>query len=89
MLNFEIYKYVLKELHKYPILETAILLLHAYSSYLLAEGLKLSGIVAILFAGIVLAHYAYKNLSEEAKVKITCRLVNFFVESQYKDAGSV
>jgi NhaP-type Na+/H+ or K+/H+ antiporter len=55
------------EMHKYPTLETALLLLYAYASYLLAEGLALSGIVAILFCGIVMAHYTFNNLSTESK----------------------
>jgi len=41
--------------------------LFAYGSYLLAEGLNLSGIVTILFHGIIVAHYAYNNLSREAQ----------------------
>jgi len=60
-----LFKYT--ELEKYPMLETAILFLYAYSSYLLADGLGLSGIVSILFCGIVMAHYTYNNLSKEAK----------------------
>lgn len=39
-----------------------------YSSYLLAEGLQLSGIVAILFISVTMAHYTIPNLSPEAKV---------------------
>jgi len=51
------------ELSKYPTLETVLLVLYAYASYLLAEGLGLSNIVAILFCGIVMAHYSFNNLS--------------------------
>ena len=39
-------------------------LLHAYGCYLLAEGLTLSGIVAILFCGLVMSHYTRNNLSK-------------------------
>jgi len=55
------------DLYKYPRTEAVLIILFAYQSYLMAESLKLSGIVAILFAGIVMAHYAYKNLSGEAQ----------------------
>lgn len=47
-----------------PVMETVILILYAYFSYLIAEGLSLSGIVAILFCGITMAHYSYNNLSK-------------------------
>jgi len=52
---------------EYAYLETSIIALFGYASYLLAEGTKLSGIVAILFCGIVQAQYAFENLSEESK----------------------
>ena len=45
-----------------------MLILFAYASYLLADGLSLSGIVAILFCGIVMSHYTFKNLSDESQV---------------------
>lgn len=48
-----------------PTLETIILALPAYSAYLLAEGLNLSGIVALLFAAITITHYAANNLTPE------------------------
>lgn len=54
-------------MYKYPTLEFALFVLYSFSSYLLAEGLNLSGIVAILFCGITMAHYTRKNLSVEAK----------------------
>jgi len=65
VVNALLYKHT--EMTKYPTLETSLLLLFAYASYLLAEGLALSGIVAILFCGIVMAHYSYNNLSKESK----------------------
>lgn len=55
------------DLYKYPRTEAVLIILFAYQSYLMAESLRLSGIVSILFAGIVMAHYAYKNLSGEAQ----------------------
>jgi len=54
-------------MYKYPTLEFALFVLYSFTSYLLAEALSLSGIVAILFCGITMAHYTRKNLSVEAK----------------------
>lgn len=44
-----------------------MMLMCPYVSYLIAEGLGLSGIVAILINGIMLSYYATPNLSEEAR----------------------
>eukprot|EP01118_Nematostelium_gracile_P013609 TRINITY_DN5163_c0_g5_i1.p1 TRINITY_DN5163_c0_g5~~TRINITY_DN5163_c0_g5_i1.p1 ORF type:complete len:601 (-),score=192.67 TRINITY_DN5163_c0_g5_i1:69-1667(-) len=66
----------LKHTHvdKYPYLESAVVALFGYSSYLIAEGATLSGIVSILFCGIVMGQYTYENLSAESK-ELT---MNFF-----------
>lgn len=37
--------------------EIALLLIGAYSSYGISEALALSGIMALFFCGVVLAHY--------------------------------
>ncbi|KAL3627182.1 Sodium/hydrogen exchanger 6 [Castilleja foliolosa] len=37
------------------------------SRYMLAEGLGLSGIVSILFTGIVMKHYSFSNLSDNSQ----------------------
>ncbi|KAJ3250913.1 monovalent cation:H+ antiporter, CPA1 (nhx1) [Chytriomyces hyalinus] len=50
-------------LHKHPALESCIITLLAYSSYLLSNSIHLSGIVSLLFASIVMKHYAYNNMS--------------------------
>lgn len=54
-------------LFNHVILEGALIMLIAYSSYLLADGIALSGIVAVLFCGIVMAHYTFNNLSAKAR----------------------
>jgi hypothetical protein len=42
-------------------------MLFAYSSYLFADGVQMSGIVSVLFCGIVMAHYTFNNLSAKAR----------------------
>ncbi|GAV81915.1 Na_H_Exchanger domain-containing protein, partial [Cephalotus follicularis] len=44
-------------------LECCLFVLFPYFSYMLAEGLGLSGIVSILFTGIAMKHYTFSNLS--------------------------
>ncbi|RYR12194.1 hypothetical protein Ahy_B04g069729 isoform A [Arachis hypogaea] len=48
---------------------------HISRKYMLAEGLGLSGIVSILFTGIVMKHYSYPNLSQSSQ-----RFVSAFFE---------
>ena len=43
-----------------------MLLLFSYGSYALAETLRLSGIMALFFSGIALAHFNPPNLSVES-----------------------
>jgi len=52
---------------KYSFLETAILVLFAYSSYLAAEAVNMSGIVSVLFCGICMSQYAFSNLSDASQ----------------------
>jgi len=47
--------------------EISMMLLCPWVSYLLAEGLKLSGIVSILTNGVFLSYYATPNISPAAK----------------------
>ena len=47
--------------------ELAMMLLCPYVSYLIAEGLELSGIVAILINGIFLSYYATPNITSTSK----------------------
>lgn len=44
-------------LRDYPSYEIGLLFLFAYSSYAFAEAIELSGIMALFFCGIVMAHY--------------------------------
>ncbi|XRB17000.1 sodium/hydrogen exchanger [Pseudoscourfieldia marina] len=53
------------------ILEASMLLSWPYMAYMLAEGLELSGIVAILFCGITMSHYTVHNLSQHARKVLT------------------
>ncbi|KAI9004226.1 Sodium/hydrogen exchanger family-domain-containing protein [Gaertneriomyces semiglobifer] len=53
--------------YEFPSLESSIIVLLAYSSYLLSNGVRLSGIVSLLFCGITLKHYAYNNMSLRTK----------------------
>ena len=62
----QVFKYSM--LHKYPSLEMSLVFIFAYFPYLLAEGCNLSGITAILFTGIVMAHYTHNNLSPLSQV---------------------
>ncbi|KAL4011572.1 hypothetical protein IC575_028633 [Cucumis melo] len=48
-------------------LECCLFVLFPYFSYMLAEGFGLSGIVSILFTGMVMKHYTYSNLSQSSQ----------------------
>ena len=61
-----VFKYV--DLRKYPSLEFGMMLILIYAPYGLAEGLHLSGIMAILFNGVVMSHYAHFNLSPVTQI---------------------
>jgi sodium/hydrogen exchanger 8 len=57
-------------LRKTPSLETAFMLIFMYSPYVFAEAMHLSGIMAILFAGIVMSHYTHFNLSPVTRITV-------------------
>ncbi len=57
-------------LRKHHSLEFAMWFLFAFGPYFLAEGLKLSGIMAVLFCGIVMSHYTHFNLSPVTQVTV-------------------
>eukprot|EP00794_Sanderia_malayensis_P018860 gene18860-20760_t len=54
----------------HPSLELGMMLVFSYAPYGLAEGLELSGIMAILFCGIVMSHYAHFNLSPVTQITV-------------------
>lgn len=59
-----------------PHLELAVFLVFSYMPYLLAEGLHLSGTVAILFTGTTMKRYTFPNLSPEAQ-KFSETMISF------------
>ncbi|KAK6269212.1 hypothetical protein QUC31_013372 [Theobroma cacao] len=65
--SFNLFKYAGLDIDNLQNLECCLFVLFPYFSYMLAEGLSLSGIVSILFTGIVMKHYTYSNLSENSQ----------------------
>ncbi|MCJ1378781.1 monovalent cation:H+ antiporter, CPA1 (nhx1) [Xylographa soralifera] len=53
---------------KFPKIESCLIILIAYASYFFAAGVGMSGIVALLFCGITLKHYAYYNMSRRTQL---------------------
>ncbi|XP_031476735.1 sodium/hydrogen exchanger 6-like [Nymphaea colorata] len=62
-----LFKYAGLDIDNLQNLECCLFVLFPYFSYMLAEGLGLSGIVSILFTGIVMKHYTFSNLSENSQ----------------------
>ncbi|KAL3064396.1 hypothetical protein OYC64_000630 [Pagothenia borchgrevinki] len=71
------------DLRKTPSLEFGMMIIFAYLPYGLAEGIKLSGIMSILFAGIVMSHYTHHNLSPVTQILMqqTLRTMAFMCET--------
>lgn len=71
------------DLRKNPSLEFGIMLVFTYAPYALAEGIHLSGIMAILFCGIVMSHYTHFNLSTVTQITMqqTMRTLAFIAET--------
>ena len=57
-------------IHREPPLEIAVFWIFPLLSYFAAELLGLSGVMSILFAGAVMGHYSYYNLSLENQVSV-------------------
>ncbi|RWS30428.1 sodium/hydrogen exchanger 8-like protein [Leptotrombidium deliense] len=76
-----LFKYI--DLRKNPSLEFGMMLVFIYAPYGLAEGLHLSGIMAILFNGVVMSHYAHFNLSPVTQITMqqTLRTIAFIAET--------
>ncbi|KAK8937362.1 Sodium/hydrogen exchanger 6 [Platanthera zijinensis] len=62
-----LFKYAGLDIDNLQNLECCLFVLFPYFSYMLAEGLGLSGIVSILFTGVVMKHYTFSNLSESSQ----------------------
>lgn len=60
-----------------------MMMLCPWVSYLIAEGLKLSGIVSIIVNGIFLGYYAEPNCSDQSKkvLKATYESIAFAAET--------
>ncbi|XP_038070121.1 sodium/hydrogen exchanger 8-like [Patiria miniata] len=71
------------DLRKTPSLEFAFILIFSYLPYVLSEGLKLSGIMSILFCGITMSHYTHHNLSPITQINVqqTFRTLAFLAET--------
>ncbi|XP_055683558.1 sodium/hydrogen exchanger 8 isoform X2 [Lutzomyia longipalpis] len=71
------------DLRKHPSLEFGMMLVFTYAPYVLAEGIHLSGIMAILFTGIVMSHYTHFNLSTVTQITMqqTMRTLSFIAET--------
>ncbi len=57
-----------------PIFQLLMFLVFAYSSYLIADILEFTGIIAVFFCGAAMAHYSYNNLSKVTilSAKVCC-----------------
>jgi len=71
------------DLRRNPSLEFGMMLAFSYFPYCCAEALDLSGITSILFAGIVMSHYAHQNLSLVTQINVqnAFRAMSFLAET--------
>lgn len=70
-------------LRRTPSLEMGMMLVFCYVPYGLAEAVELSGIMALLFSGIVASHYTHQNLSLVTQINLqhTLRTLAFLAET--------
>lgn len=61
-------------LMKTSVHEILIVFMTSYASYCISEAFHFSGVVSLLFSGLVIGHFGYYNLSEKAKI---CSNVTF------------
>ncbi|KAH6849833.1 Sodium/hydrogen exchanger family-domain-containing protein [Chaetomium sp. MPI-CAGE-AT-0009] len=70
---------------RYPNIESSLVVLIAYATYFFAQAIGMSGIVALLFCGITLKHYAYFNMSRRTQLttkyffQVTAQLSENFI----------
>lgn len=71
------------KLREHYSIEFAMWFIFAFGPYFLAEGLRLSGIMAVLFCGIVMSHYTHFNLSPVTQVTVqqAIRTISFMAET--------
>lgn len=62
-----LFKYAALGVENLHNLESCLFVLFPYFSYMLAEGIGLSGIISILFTGIVMKRYTFSNLSDDSQ----------------------
>jgi len=65
------------------VVDSALVLLFPYLSYSLAESFELSGIVAVLFTGIVMGRYTRPNLARAPRMVTMCvfKIFSFLAET--------
>jgi sodium/hydrogen exchanger 3 len=76
-----LFKYANMERHS--VLEAALVIAYSMCSYMIAEGLALSGIVAVFFCGLGMAHYTLLNLSPQSQSRVVqvFEVVSFVCET--------
>jgi len=70
-------------IRNHPEIEMGMTFFFAYACYCLGEIIEMSGIMALFFCAIVLAHYHSHNLSDNSKVAVwsTVQALGFFAET--------
>ena len=58
---------ILKKVHLSRVQETSVIIFFAFLTYLITEMIHFSPIISLLFCGIFMSHYAFYNLSFQAR----------------------